>query len=101
MHRWRLSSLYTEVRNQTIVNERCRHDEREKILPCKGGLRDVATMLQRCHHGGPEPKGELMECCGMSWDLLGIGMERGMEEIGMDHGKNRKVRRRLVTLPPP
>ena len=37
-----------------------------------------------------------MECRGMSWDLLGIGTERKMEEVGMDHGKNRKVRR-LVT----
>ena len=33
----------------------------------------------------------------MSWDLLGIGMERKMEEVGTDHGKNRKARRRLVT----
>ena len=25
-------------------------DEREKILPCKGGLGDVATMSQRCRN---------------------------------------------------
>ena len=39
-----------------------------------------------------------MERCGMSWDRLGIGTERKTEEVGMDHGKNRKARRRLVTL---
>ena len=72
-------------------------DECERILPHKGGLGNVATTSP----WGSCPKRELMERHGMSWDLLGIGMERGMEEIGMDHGKNRKVRRRLVTLPPP
>ena len=38
-----------------------------------------------------------MERRGMSWDLLGIGTERKMGEVGMDHGKNRKARRRFVT----
>ena len=46
---------------------------------------------------GSCPKRELTERCEMSWDLLGIGTERKMGEVEMDHGKNREARRWLVT----
>ena len=55
-------------------------DEREKILPCKGGLGDVATMSP----WGFCLKRELMERCGMSWDLFRMETERETEEVGMD-----------------
>ena len=55
-------------------------DEREKILPCKGGLGDVATMSS----WGSCLKRESMERCGMSWDLFGMETERETEEVGTD-----------------
>ena len=58
-------------------------DKRERILPCKGGLGDVATMSS----WGSCPKRELMECCGMSRDLFGMEMEGEMEEVRMDRWK--------------
>ena len=58
-------------------------DEREKILPCKGGLGDVATMSS----WGSCLKRESMERCGMSWDLFGMETERETEEVGMDTRK--------------
>ena len=38
---------------------------------------------------------------GTLWNVMGPARnreEREMEEVGMDHGKNRRARRRLVTL---
>ena len=55
-------------------------DEHGKILPCKGGLDDVATMSS----WGSFLKRESMERCGMSWDLFGMETERVTEEVGMD-----------------
>ena len=55
-------------------------DERGKILPCKGGLDDVATMSS----WGSGLKRESMERCGMSWDLFGMETERETEEVGTD-----------------
>ena len=69
-------------------------DEREKILPCKGGLGDVATMSS----WGSCLRRELN---GMLWNVMGPARNRDGKEdgrVGMDHGKNRKARRRLVTV---
>ena len=64
-------------------------DEREKILPCKGGLGDVATTSQQCRHGVLPEKGingTLWNVMGPVWNGDGKGNGRSrngyMERIG-------------------